>query len=218
MVMTNAEKQARFRKKEELNKHVQQVARDCRFLMGSKLYLQRTLGDVDRRLQEAAALPNGWTEEDLDLAYERIRNIYGDAAGAVDLVSEDVKAAKDSVDPFIESAAPQKWLEDQQQEQRDTIALADHLISALQLSGRSNEMQAAAVAETLRHVGRALGNSAAVGRSNATAVCLSAVNRHYARPEWFIEEMVSWMGRNLDPDLRTRLGTRLIENAKGNRP
>lgn len=214
MPLSNAEKQARFRKKDELHKHVLKVSRDCQFLASSRLYLRRTLGDVDLRLREAASLPKEWTEQDLELAYARIRNIYGDVVGAVDLLSEDIKAARDSLDPLIDSPSPKKWLAEQQAAERNAIALAGHLVSALDLSGLPNEERAAAVVETLRHVGRSLGNSATTGRSNATAVCISAVNRHYDRPEWFVDEMVSWLDRNLDEELRVALGKRLLKPAE----
>ena len=215
MPMSNAEKQARFREKEQLNKHVNQVSRDCRFVAGSKPYLERSLGDLDARLREAADLPNGWTDEDLEQAYERVRNIYGDVLGAVDFLADDVEAARDSLDPFIASANPTKWLAEKEKAERDTIALAGHLISALSLSHLPTEECAAALVEALRHVGRSLANSASIGQSNATAVCLAAVNPHYGRPEWFVDQLGTWLGRNMDDDTRKNLGERLLEDDGG---
>lgn len=215
MPLSNAEKQARFRKKEQLDKYVAQVSRDCQFVAGSKLYLRRTFGDVDRRLREAAELPSGWTDEDLERAQSRVRNIHGDVLGAVDLLAADVEAGRDSLDPFIESSTPGKWLADKEQAERDTIALAGHLVSALELSRLPNEERAAALVETLRHMGRSLGNSASIGRSNATAICLSSANRHYERPDWFVAELDTWLRRNLDDFTRKKVGARLMEDGGG---
>jgi hypothetical protein len=215
MPMSNTQKQARFRKKEQLSKYVAEVAHECRFLAGSKIYLQRTLGNLDQRLRKAAELPNGWTDEDLARAGVRVRNIYGDVLGAVDLLAGDVEAGRDSLDPFIDSSNPRKWLADKEKAERDTIALAEHLVSALELSRLSNEERAAALLETLRHMGRSLGNSASIGRSMATAVCLGSVNRHYERPDWFVAELETWLSRNLDEATRKSLGARLIEPSGG---
>jgi hypothetical protein len=212
MPMSNAEKQARFRKKEQLNKHVSQVSRDCRFIAGSKPYLGRTFGDLDARLREAAILPDGWTDADLERAYGRVRNIHGDVVGAVDFLAADVDAARDSLDPFIASSNPKKWLAEKEKAERDTIALAGHVISALNLSQLPNEERAAALVETLRYVGRSLANSASIGRSNATAVCLTAMNPHYERPEWFVDQLATWIGRNVDKNTRKSLGESLLED------
>lgn len=215
MPISNAEKQARFRKKEQLNKHASQVSRDCRLIAGSKPYVGRTFGDIDARLREAVILPSGWTDEDLERAYGRVRNIHGDVLGAVDLLAADVEAGRDSLEAFLDSSNPRKWLADKEKAERKTIALAGHLISALDLSQLANEERAAAVVETLRHVGRSLGNSASIGRSDATAVCLTAVNRHYERPEWFVDQLATWLCRNVDEETRKSLGSRLMQDGGG---
>ena len=138
MPISNAEKQARFRKKEQLNKHVSEVSRDCQLIAGSKPYVGRTFGNLDSRLREAARLPSGWTDEDLLLAHQRVRNIQGDVLGAVDLLGADVDAGRDSRESFRTSSNPKKWLEDKKQAERDTIALASHLVSALDQIGRAH--------------------------------------------------------------------------------
>ncbi len=215
MPISNAEKQARFRKKEQLNKHVSQVSRECQFIAGSKPYLGRTFGDLDSRLREAANLPSGWTDEDLQRAYKRIQNIHGDVLGAVDLIAADVEAGRDSLESFITSSNPKRWLEGEKRAERDTIALAEHLVSALDLSQLPNEERAAALMEALRHVGRSLANSASIGQSDATAVCLTAVNPHYERPEWFVDRLATWLRLRVDEDTRKALGAGLMEDGGG---
>ena len=215
MPISNAEKQARFRKKEHFNKYVSEVSRDCQFIAGSKPYLRSTFGDIDLKLREAAGLPSGWTDEDIDRAATRVRNIHGDILGAVDLVAADVEAGRDSLEAFITSRNPRKWLAAKKQAHRDTIALAGHLVSALDLSQLPNEERAAALMEVVRHVGRSLANSASIGQSDATAVCLSAVNPHYERPKWFVDRLASWLWRRLDEDTRRALGARLLKDGAG---
>ena len=83
MPISNAEKQARFRKKEELNKYVSQVYRECQ-LRVSLPNSRTTSADLEAQLRETARLPSGWTDKDLELAVTRVRNIYGDIFGTGD--------------------------------------------------------------------------------------------------------------------------------------
>ncbi len=215
MPISNAEKQARFREKERFNKYVSEVSRECQFLAGSKLYLRSTFGDIDAQLREAAHLPSGWTDEDLLLASKRVRNIHGEFLGAVDQVGADVQEGIDARQPFMASPHPRKWLADKKKAERDTIALAGHLVSALELSQLPNEERAAALMEAVRHVGRSLANSSSAGHSAATAVCLAAVNPHYERPGWFVDRLATWLRLRMDDDTRKALGARLMQDGGG---
>lgn len=216
MPLSNAEKQARFRKKEQLSKAVREVSLRCQLVAGSKLYLlRRTFGDLGARLREAASLPSEWTDEDLRLAYKRVNNIHGDVLGAVDLLSNDADEARGSLDSLRTTPNPKKWLADNEKAKRDTIALAGHLVSALEVSQLPHEECAAATVETLRHAGRSLANSALIGESDATAVCMAALNRHYERPDWFIPRLAGWLHRNLDEGTRKALGERLLKDGGG---
>ena len=96
--------------------------------------------------------------------------------------------------------------------EHDTIALASHLVSALEVSQLQNEDCAAALMEAVRHVGRALANSSSDGESDAMAVCLAAVNPHYDRPSWFIDRLAKWLRTRLDDDTSDALGERLVKN------
>jgi hypothetical protein len=60
-----------------------------------------------------------------------------------------------------------------------------------------------------------LANSASIGRSNATAVCLTAVNPHYERPEWFVDQLATWLRGNVDEDTRKSLAERLLKDDGG---
>lgn len=212
MSISNAEKQARFRKKEQLSKHVGQVSRDCQYIAGSKPYLQRAFGDLESQLRKAASLPTGWTDEDLLRAHTRLQNIHGDVLGAVDQLGADVQEARDAQEAFITSPSPSKWLTDSKKAERDTIALASHLVSALELSQLPNEEQAAALMEAVRHVGRALASSNSPGQSAATSVCLASVNPHYPRPGWFVDRLAKWLRLRLDDDSRRALGECLMRD------
>ena len=214
MPISNAEKQARFRKKEQLNKYVSQVYRDCQ-LTATKPHLRRTFGNLEAQLREAVNLPSGWTDEDLERAYVRVRNIWGDILGTGDPLGVDVNDGRNARQEFMSTPNPNKWMAEFKKAERDTIALAGHLVSALELSQLRNEDCAAALVEAVRHVGRALANSSSDGQSDAMAVCLAAVNPHYDRPDWFMDRLANWIRFRVDDDTRRALGARLMEDGGG---
>lgn len=211
MPLSNAEKQARFRKKEQLDKYVSQVYRECQFT-ATKPHLRRTFGDFESQLREAANLPSGWTDEDLARAYTRVRNIWGDILGTGDPLGLDVSDGRNAREEFKRTPDPTKWMAEIKKAERDTIALASHLVSALELAQLRNGDRAAALMEAVRHVGRALANSSSDGQSDAMAVCLAAVNPHYERPDWFVDRLARWLHYRLDPDTRKALGARLMKD------
>ena len=214
MSISNAEKQARFREKEQLNKHIRQVSRECQ-LTATKPYLRTTFPDLEGQLREAASLPSGWTDEDLVRAYTRVGNIRGDILGTGDPLGVDVNDGRNARQEFMSTPNPNKWRAEFKKAERDTIALAGHLVSALELSQLRNEDCAAALVEAVRHVGRALANSSSDGQSDAMAVCLAAVNPHYDRPDWFMDRLANWIRFRVDDDTRRALGARLMEDGGG---
>lgn len=210
MPISNAEKQARFRKKEELDKYVGQICRECQITV-SLPYLRTTSADLEAQLREAASLPSGWTDKDLELAYTRIHNIRGDIFGTGDPLGVDVNNGRNASQEFMSTPNPQKWITEIKKAERDTIALAVHLVSALELSQLRNEDRAAALMEAVRHVGRALANSSSDGQSDAMAICLASVNPHYDRPDWFIKRLAGWLRTRLDESSTKKLGRSLNE-------
>lgn len=214
MPISNAEKQARFRKKEQLNRHVGQVYRDCQFT-ATRPYLRGAFADLESQLREAATLPSGWTDDDLAQAYQRVRNIRGDVLGTGDPLGVDVSEGRNAHQEFRTTPNPRRWMAEIKKAERDTLALANHLVSALELSQLRNEDRAAALMEVVRHVGRALASSSSDGQSDAMAVCLAAVNPHYDRPDWFVDRLAHWLRFRVDDDTRKALGARLMEEGGG---
>ncbi len=214
MSLTNAEKQARFRKKEGLNKYVNEVYRDCQ-LMANNPRLQGKFGNIGAQLHEAARLPSNWTDEDLERACVRIKNIWVDVMGSGgDPLVDDVSNGRDPNRQGLKTAKnPQKWMADIKKAERDTYALAGHLVSALELSQLPKEDCAAALMEANRNIGRALADMKSDGQSDAMTVCLTVLNPHHERPDWFLDRLVQWLCSRLDNDTRKALGARLMEDS-----
>jgi hypothetical protein len=209
VAISNAEKQARFRKKEELSRYVGQVFKECQIAL-PRGYAHTRPAEVEAQLRSAAELPTRWTDKDLERAYRRVENIRLDVFGTEDPIGMDVHEGRNADDEFIKTPNPRKWMDEMNQAKRDTFALAGHLISALEISLLRNEDRAAALMEAVRHVGRALANSGSNGQSDAMTVCLAAVNSHHERPAWFIERFTKWLGFRLDDDARKAVGERLL--------
>jgi hypothetical protein len=222
MPISNAEKQARFRKKEELTKFVEQAFRDCQMIITlPRSSSQFIPDDVEAQLRNAAELPAGWTDEDFNAAVRRVENIRLDIIGTGDPIGVDVFDSRIN----FGSENPEKWVSKEPNPQkrrlevekakRETYALAGHLISAMDISQLQNEDRAAAIMEAVRHVGRGLANSKSDWGSDAMAVCLASANPHYDRPDWFVERLAGWLQHRLDEDVCKALGNRLLNQKEG---
>jgi hypothetical protein len=184
--LSNAEKQARFRKKEELKKFADQCSREAQL----GLFQHGAEGPAMlAQIQSIADLPSGWTDEDYDLAVQRIHQLKMELISPNNDLSNDIYDAR---------------------------ALADHLISAIELTDLGHAERGAAVLEALRHVARSLANERPLRRSDANIVCLSILPPHYRRPDWFAEGFVDWFSYRLGNDARKdEVAEKLLEKRLG---
>ncbi len=215
MAISNAEKQARFRKKEELKKFADTAFREWQIGRGVLSHEDPKI--ILARLNEAASLPARWNDEHLERAERRIGHLQHDLFGSQYDLKNDVDEAWTS-EELIKTPNPGKFIAENKKAVSDTRALASHLLSALELSQHTKADRAAAIMEAMRHVGRALANSSDVARSSANAVCLASLLGHYDRPDWVVETLSKWLARGLDADLARDLGERLIRLATESRP
>jgi hypothetical protein len=211
MPISNAEKQARFRKKEELKKFKDQVFKEWQLGMGFRPH-QETPEEILALLNEAASLPSGWSEEDFERAWHRIGQLRFDFLSPQDDLMKDVMDGAGSFEEFARTNDPGKIHSDTKESISKTRALASHLISALELSALSNSERAAAVMEAVRHVGRATANSADISRSDAMIVCQASLPSYYDRPVWFLEFLTKWLSDRLGEELVHELGKRLADS------
>jgi hypothetical protein len=210
MAISNAEKQARFRKKEELKKFKDQVFKKCQVNMGFRLR-RETPDEILALLEEAASLPSGWNEEDFERAWHRISQLHFDFLSPQDDLMKDMTDGAGSFEEFARTPYPRKHFSDTKESISKTRALASHLISALELSALSNSERAAAVMEAIRHVGRATANSADMAKSDAMIVCQASLPSYYDRPDWFLDYLTKWLANRLDEELVHELGKRLTD-------
>jgi len=210
--ISNAEKQARFRKKEELKRFAEQCSRDAQL----GLFQHGAEGPAMlAQMQSNADLPSGWTDEDFELAVHRIHQLK------MDLISPNNDLANDVYDSLGVLEEPRTrplraLRKESDQAIADTRALADHLISAIELTSLGHAERAAAVLEALRYVARSLANDRPLRRSNASIVCLSILPPHYQRPDWFAEGFADWFASRLGNDApKDEIATKLLEKRIG---
>ena len=210
MPISNAEKQARFRKKQELKKFKDQVFKEWQLGMGFRPR-RETPDEILALLEEAASLPSGWNEEDFKRAWHRISQLQSDFLSPQDDLMKDVVDGAGLFEEFARTNDPGKFHSDTKESISKTRALASHLISALELSALSNSERAAAVMEAIRHVGRATANSADMAKSDAMIVCQASLPSYYDRPDWFLDSLTKWLANRLDEELVHELGKRLAD-------
>ena len=198
-VISNTEKQARFRKKEKLKFYADMVYREWEAKTWNQTERDPSVRAI---LDKAVDLPFAWTDEDYEAAEESITQIklglwLNDHQLENDVIEgRDNKEVNDKeIKPAIEK----------------TKLLSSLLISAIQLSECTPSDQAAALMEVIRFVGRELIRNRKIPKTNATALCLAGLGPQYKRPEWFIGKLTNVLCWNLNKERTDALGHSLLD-------
>ena len=199
MDKSNAEKQARFRKKEALKRRAEQVFREK--MLG--LPLVKNPDEIRQAIDKAIALPVGWTDEDYEHASWNLYQILLERYDNHHQLSNDVREGRYGEGLPGVVAAPANELK---AAIRNTQALAAHIISALNLSECNDSDKTAALMEVMRFVGRSLLNHREIPKSNATTMCLASIGKQYARPDWFFEKLAEVLAENVNEELSRSIG------------
>jgi hypothetical protein len=197
--ISNIEKQARFRKKEQLKRYADNIFRKWQSQVSTFKQQSITSQNVQHSLDKAIDRPSGWTDEHYERAEQALKQIDADLCYGVDQLKNDVDASW-RPQGLMTTSDPAKYMSDYKAELEDTRALAAHFISGYKLSNLSDANKAAAVTELLRFSGRFLASSCDVPPSQATTICLASIGPHYNRPDWFVEELENWL-RSIDQRL-----------------
>ncbi len=207
--ISNADKQARYRKKEQLKRHAENIYRNWELSI-KRYRSNRVPEEVRDCLEKAIELPSGWTEEDYTYALIKLEQYKADLDFAVDQIANDINGPFPD-EEFLNTADPVRYVADHKASIEKARALSSHLISALRLSNCSDSQQAAALMEALRFVGRSLLSNREVHCSQATAMCLASIDSHYDRPEWFAKELAKSITQQVDRKLALEIGHHLIK-------
>ena len=211
--ISNADKQARFRKKELLKRNADKIFRLWEGSPGRWRYSKRTPVEVRHALDKAAELPAGWTDEDYEYAARKLGQYHLDLISSIDQIANDIDGDWASrLAEFATTPDPAKLFVDNKAAIENTRALASHIISALKLSNCSDANQAAALMEALRFVGRSLVSNREIHCSQATAICLASIGPQYDRPEWFVQKLAETISQQIDKNLAHEVGRHLSKS------
>lgn len=213
MPKTNAEIQKRFRKKKKLEKHKEEAFKEWQFKMnfGPR---RETPSQVHALLEKAATLPSGWTDRDIQKAWDRINKLRIEFMHPQDELKTDVEKGAGWTTEAMKKATDEvlsRSISDASESLPKVVNLSRHLISALELSAISNSGQAAAIMEAVRYVGRAAMSSGDMAKSHAMTVCHASLSINNDRPDWFMDSLVNWLANRLGRKLVRELGKRLAD-------
>jgi hypothetical protein len=207
--LSNAEKQARHRKKEELQRFAEQCFRDAQ--LGAFQHGANASAMLSQ-IKQMAELPSGWTDEDFEHAVERIQQLRMDLIDPGNDLENDLHDARGTFEEFGRAQDVRSLRKETEKAIADTRALAAHLISALELTSLSSSERAAALAEAMRHVARTLANERPVPRSAANVLCLMTLPPQYRRPDWFGDEFAEYLAYRFGrEDIKNELGQKILD-------
>jgi hypothetical protein len=202
--ISNAEKQARFRKKEHLKRRATSIFQECQFR--PDWFKSKTPEDIKHSLDKAIDLPSGWIDKDYERAEQTLDQLRKEFFCGSDQLTLDIDDARQDLIPFD----PAKLRENDIAIEK-ARALAAHMISALKISSCDDAEQAAALMEALRFVGRSLASQSDIPRSQATAMSLASIGREYDRPEWFAEKFADTISSQTGNRLAREVGQHLTK-------
>lgn len=198
MAISSAEKQARFRKKEELRKLASQTFVEIQALGLPGIRIEK-LNEIHGLIEDAALLPTGWTDADLQSAFRRLADLKADFISPQDPLKDDILMGLGLADEWGRPRSDARWqTESPNGAITRTRSLATHLVSSLGLSGLSSSECAAALMEAARHVGRQSSDSGEPAGSHAMAICLALLPQHYQRPDWLVSALAAWLSQHLE--------------------
>lgn len=209
MPFTNQEKQQRFRQKEGLKKIADQIFKDWKFRRGLTDF--RSPDEIRRILDKMIDLPSCWTSEDLDHAVKQLNSFNIEVyTSNPHLLQTDINQIYNT-DSTATNEEVIRLYGESKKAFLHAKKLAEHFISTMDLFGRSNGDNAAAIMEVVRHIGLLLVRERKIPKSNATAVCLALINPLQEKPDWLISKLAHVFRLHLGDERARELGEKLIQ-------
>src|SRR5687768_1199817 len=123
---SNAEKQARYRRKEQLKRKADNLLLKWQ---GNEHFVQhkKSLQEVQHLIAKAIDLPPGWTDEDYQIAETNLNQVDTELFWAVNQISNDVHESSNFSAEFRTTPDPHKLKADFDKALENTTALASHI-------------------------------------------------------------------------------------------
>jgi hypothetical protein len=186
MALSNAEKQARFRKKLDLERRGSNVVRNYRVKLDDPAQIERVAAEVDAIVR----LPIGWTEDDLDQANCQLQVLE---ARALWIAQPDDVPLEVDFDRIGRRYNLEQAFDDAVSKTarlRELKRQADALIGAK----LDDVADAGAIGlELLKLLGKRLVSREAVAETKGNALTLIALMPEHQHPDWVMEHLAEWL-------------------------
>ena len=212
MPMTNAEKQARFRLKEEYKRAVETLRHELKINIHANVSAPHAPANALEKLKEIEVLPQGWKVKDLEAAYRRLNHIKFSAFDRENNIDNAVFDGMDQKGHFQKSTPFDERKKQLDNEIAATKALAAHLIGAIELTHLEEASRSAAALEALRHVGKAAADCPDLEMTDPTVMGLLATPSYYSLPDWFLGALAGFLASKLEHDERLKLADMLAND------
>ena len=181
MALTNNEKQIRHKKLEALKKYGNDVLVQLFFMNnGINRPREKSNEEIKAEIESIVNLPSGWTDEDYNLAIQKIRNMNVTALCNPHLMNNDINYRSRIFEPNISGFEIRRV-------EYKAAEVVRNILSTLKLSELSKSDQIAAVAEVMRRLAVELLSEKSKPVTFANATALSLIDSNYEKPEWVNE-------------------------------
>ena len=181
MALTNNEKQVRHKKLEELKKYGNEVLLQLIFMNnGINRPIEKTNEEIKAEIESIVNLPSGWTNEDYNLAIQKIRNMNITALSNPHLMNNDINYRERIYESDFSGFGVRKV-------EYKAAEVVRNILSTLKLSELNKSDQIATVAEVMRRLAVELLSEKSKPITFANATALSLIDSNYEKPEWVYE-------------------------------
>lgn len=178
MALTNNEKQIRHKRLEALKKYGNEVLVQLLFLNSAiPRPIDKTNEEIKGEIENIVNLPSGWTDEDYNIAVQKIRNMNIAVLSNPHLMNNDISAARSFFDDNFNP-------DEIHRAQYKAAEVVRNIKSTLKLSELKVTDQIAALAEVMRFLGIELLNERKIPKTFANATAFSLIDQNYKKPEW----------------------------------
>ena len=178
MALTNNEKQIRHKKLEALKKYGNEVLVQLIFMNnGINRPIEKSNEEIKAEIDNIVNLPSGWTDEDYNLAVQKIRNMNITALSNPHLMNNDINGARSIYDTNFDVYEVKKA-------EYKAAEVVRNIKSTLKLSELKVTDQVAVIAEVMRFLGIELLNEKKIPVTFANATAFSLIDQNYEKPDW----------------------------------
>ncbi len=213
MGISNAEKQERYRKKEELKKYANQIFFEWQ--MRSLGNYQVNPQDIKNRIEAISNLPSKWTDEDYIKAKNSIEQVLLGTYNNPHLLSNDINDARNL--RTVPDSELHTLVSNVKKAEINAKKLVAHIQSLFSLMNTNISDQAAILAELMRIIGRNLLEEKTIPMTNANTQCLASIGSQFGRPNGFTKKLARILAENLDSKEAELLANEIIEYSKDNK-